>query len=256
LLFKDLLWLLLDKVFHNLLPLLEVDHADMEERVGIEDFNNLSVVGLDEFRVHRMASLHNRGEKLCEELMHGCIIQLAVFRLPVVVLVLLKDLNDSVENDLHRPRGLLNIRVANNVTDKLAQNLLECHKSVELSLSKELLRVQVSSQGVLDLLHEVRLVDELGAELRLVFHEDLHVLENTLLVCIGASTIVDILEILFDHLFQLNLVEENRALDDNIVVNPAFGHFTLAPLSLHRIHVTTVAPSEMERILLGTERLL
>lgn len=48
LLFKDFIWLGVNEVLHNLLPLLEVQHAHREEGVKVEKINNFSPVWLDE----------------------------------------------------------------------------------------------------------------------------------------------------------------------------------------------------------------
>jgi hypothetical protein len=53
--FKDFIWLSIDEVFHDFLPLVEVDHSLLEESIDIEKVDYLSSVRLDQISINMMA---------------------------------------------------------------------------------------------------------------------------------------------------------------------------------------------------------
>lgn len=121
LLLEHLVRLGVNKILHNLLPLLEVDHTALEEVVNIEQLNDFPPVWFDQVWVNLMGLFHSASEEIGDELLHD---HSVVLLLPFCrFLVLLKKLDGHHEDDLHRFVCLLGVLSSDQVHKQLVQYL-------------------------------------------------------------------------------------------------------------------------------------
>ena len=90
--FKDFIWLSINKVLHDFLPLLEVDHSLLEECVHIEKVYDLAPIWLDQISVNMVAVFNNRSEEGSHKLVH----HLIKLDWPLLnLIIILENLNSS-----------------------------------------------------------------------------------------------------------------------------------------------------------------
>jgi len=97
------------------------------------------------------------------------------------------------------------------IDKQLTKNLLERDNREELRVDQDVCVIALSSDGVLDLRHEVRLRLVHVRNVIGIMHEKLHVLEDAL-PNVLVDVFVLVLELLVDHRLQLVVREEDRAI--------------------------------------------
>mmetsp|Transcript_17212 Transcript_17212/g.28987 ORF Transcript_17212/g.28987 Transcript_17212/m.28987 type:complete len:506 (-) Transcript_17212:284-1801(-) len=204
LLLEDLVGLAVDEVLHDLLPLLEVEDAGLEEGVHVEELDDLAAVGLDQAGVDLVRLLDHLREELRDELVHHVRRLVRLHRLVVV----LQDLDGRQQDDLHRLAGPVRVPRALEVDEQLAEELLEGEHGVELGLAEQVVGVDLASQGQPDLLHVLGLGEVLDREGLPVLVEDLHGLEDAGVVDL-AHPVVLVLELLVHQHLERRPVEED-----------------------------------------------
>ena len=155
LLFEHFIRFRIDEIFHDLLPLLHVQHIDGKELIKVEQVNDLTSIGLDQIGINLMRLLNNTGEEICDEFVHDQVVLLLV-RL-TWLLVVPEELDRDSKNYLHRFVRLFCVLSADQIDKKLTQNLLKGDDREELALDQHIFGVGLSPDGDLNLLEEVGL---------------------------------------------------------------------------------------------------
>ena len=152
--FKYLIWLAVDDILHDLLPVLHVEHAELEECVNIEKRDNVVSVWLDQAGVNRMRPFNDGGEEIGYKFVHHIFGDNGRFTL----IFILNELDNGNKHDVNRLIEFLIVAGSYQIDQNLAQKLLQSEDAKEASLLKHFWSGIMSTEGKFYFFHKVRLL--------------------------------------------------------------------------------------------------
>lgn len=126
--FKDFIWLSIDEILHDLLPLLEVDHSLLEECIHVEKVYDLTPIWFDQISVDMVAVFNNRSKEGSHKLVHHLIeldwrsCYIYTF---LNLIIILENLNSGRKDYLNRFVRSLIILGPNQIDQQLTQYLFQ-----------------------------------------------------------------------------------------------------------------------------------